>query len=155
MRSASTRRVAAFQRDRTVLQVPKSMAMVMAPLSASYRALLRPAMLCCVLFEMLSFVRGRPADHGLEKDVAPQAVADESDHHGIAIGHIGAAHALVQPRVEPTGVPYRADALQTGVTQSGFDFAKELEHVLRADGAARIGQRLPSRKLREERREAA
>src|SRR5450759_833772 len=114
-------------------------------------------MLCCVLFGMLSPARGRTfaADHGLEKDVAPQAVADESDHHGIAIGHIGAAHALVQPRVELTGVPYRADALQTGVTQSGFDFAKELEHVLRAHDAARIGQRLHRRKLRQERREAA
>src|SRR5450759_3357159 len=114
-------------------------------------------MLCCVLFGMLSPARGRTfaADHGLEKDVAAQEVADESDNHGIAIGHKGDAHAVGQPRAEPTGVPYRADALQTGVTQSGFDFAKELEHVLRADGAARIGQRLHSRKLREERREAA
>src|SRR3989337_3064278 len=116
------------------------MAMVMAPLPASYRALLRPIMLCCFSFGMLSLARGRPfaANHGLEEDVAPQAVADESDHHGIAIGHVGAAHALVQPRVEPTGLPHRADTLQTGFTQSGFDFAKELEHVLRAYGAARI-----------------
>src|SRR3970040_1063855 len=133
------------------------MDMVMAPFPASYCALLRSIMLCCILFGMLSLARGRPfaADHGLEEDVAPKAVADESDHHGIAIGHLGAAHALVQTRVEPTVVPHRADALQTGVTQSGFDFAKELEHVLRADGAARIGQRLHSRELREERREAA